>query len=612
MKSRNASKGTLGREVTGEALDPFRELGRLLLGSDRALFEGYEHLLDEPDRFGWDELCVLYDRLAVAAEGRMTLEECGRRGIEAPKFGATLGVLATITSPRLLYVLGDRFGLSRTFSHLVVHHEVLPSGQIRIDVRIPETHQHSDVFFRITAGILEALPKLLALPAAKVVLTLEERHGIFLVRPPASRTIFARIIRAIRAAFASEHALEQLNAQQDAMNEQLQRLEAVHVQMHQALEVKRRFLSIMSHELRTPLNGIVGSMAGLREEADPRENLALRAALEDSTVNLTRLIEGVLSLAEGDTDDLPISLAELDLRTALGDVLDRMREVCERTSLEFECTFTDTVQQRLLCDATGVVMIVDRLLENAAKFTPSGKVSCHFDFEDGSIVASVRDTGIGIASRDHQRIFGLFTQLEDASTRTYGGAGLGLALVERRTKAVGGSVEVTSALGQGSTFTVRLPAVIVPKSQQAERRPAPRSSHVLVVDDNRVNRMVVSRMLKRLGLTVDEAENGRIAVELAAKRAYAAIFMDCEMPVMNGWDATTTIRDQLGDDVPIIAITAYVTDGDRARCEEAGMCDFLSKPVSPTQVQRTLERWTGWSAGPENGPAPMKPDTTVN
>lgn len=579
-----------GEEVAGEALEPFLVCGELLLGSEAAILEGYEHLLDRPKRFSWEEACVLYDRMAVAAAGKISLEECGRSALKLPKFGGMLRALSVVASPKVLYTVGHGFGFKRTFSNLRSEQTELPNGEICIVIEIPEPYRTSVGFFRITRGILQAFPRLLGLPDAEVHFELEDRRGTYLVRLPQSQTLPARIRRAFRALFAGQAALEELNRQQEELNAQYRRLEVAHEEMQRALEVKRRFLSIMSHELRTPLNGIVGSMSGVLDEADSISREDFRVALEDSAANLTRLIEDVLALADGGTEDLVVPIGEVSVEKHLAPVIDRTRRAAQRCNLEFCFDVAPELSHRVRCDADGLLIVAERLIENAVKFTPEGHVHVRLSADGGGMLLTVRDTGIGIPDEYLERIFDLFYQVNDAATRSFGGAGLGLAMVDRVLRRMGGTIEIQSKLGLGTTITVRVPARIV------EAPPPPPVSavggrRVLVVDDNRVNRMVLSRMLKKLGLEVDEATNGQEAVERAAAADYDAIFMDCEMPVMNGWEATERITSAAQTPVPVIAVTAYVTDADRVRCENAGMCDFLSKPVARPRLEESVRRW---------------------
>lgn len=579
-----------GEEVAGEALEPFLVCGEMLLGSESAILDGYEHLLDRPKRFSWEDACVLYDRTEAAAAGRMTLEECGRYALKLPKFGGMLRAISVVASPKVLYTIGHGFGFKRTFSHLRSEQTELTNGDIRIIVEVPEPYPTSNGFFLITRGILQAFPRLLGLPDAEVSLELDDRRGTYVVRLPPSQTIVARVLRAFRALFAGQAALEELNRQQDELNAQYRRLEVAHAEMQKALEVKRRFLSIMSHELRTPLNGIMGSMSGVLEEADAISRDDFRVALEDSAASLTRLIEDVLALADSGADDLVIPVAEVSLSRHLQPVVDRVRRAAERSNLDFSFEIAPELSHRVRCDADGLLLVAERLLENAVKFTPEGHVRVRLSADAGGILLSVSDTGIGIENDNLERIFDLFYQVNDAATRSYGGAGLGLAMVDRILRRMDGTIEIESKLGIGTTVEVRIPAGIV------EAPPPPpvaavSGRRVLVVDDNRVNRMVLSRMLKKLGLEVDEATNGQEAVERAAAEDYDVILMDCEMPIMNGWEATERIKRAADKQIPIIAVTAYVTDADRVRCQSAGMCDFLSKPVAPPRLEEAVRRW---------------------
>jgi CheY-like chemotaxis protein len=203
---------------------------------------------------------------------------------------------------------------------------------------------------------------------------------------------------------------------------------------------------------------------------------------------------------------------------------------------------------------------------------------------------------VGIAVEDRDRIFEMFTQLDDSSTRSRGGTGLGLALCRQFSTLLQGTLSVTGEKGKGSTFTLRLPCEV--SSEAPIVNYAMSGVSVLVVDDNKVNRMVLGRMLKRMGCEVEEVDNGARAVEAATHSKHAAIFMDCEMPIMDGFDATRLIRRELGSEVLIVATTAYVSEHDRSRCRDAGMDEFLAKPVSPDDIAGVLRRRLDLTASP--------------
>jgi CheY-like chemotaxis protein len=261
--------------------------------------------------------------------------------------------------------------------------------------------------------------------------------------------------------------------------------------------------------------------------------------------------------------------------------------------------------------------LVVNVLHNAIKFTDQGTVSMDVgvieETPDGLDVRfSVHDTGIGIAEDKIDSIFGAFTQVDGSSTRRHGGSGLGLTLVQELASLMGGHVRVESRLHEGSHFWVDLPLKPVAEpaspaqaSQPCEPAPAAGAPgadeadaplSVLLVEDDRVNQMLVEELLKMLGCEVDVADDGDVGHRAAATRRYDIVFMDCHMPVMDGYEATRRIRDEesrAGTRTTIVALTADSLPSDRARCIESGMDDFLTKPVSSAQLSATIQRWTG-------------------
>ena len=592
-----------GREVHGDAIEPFRRVSERLTGSQRTLFEGNEHLLEQPDRFSWNECCALYEKIEELSRGHTTTQECGHALFESHRMMRMLQVVGVIASPSLLYTLGHRFGFAKTFSHLEIKQTQVSSRLLRIEIQIPPSHRDCRPFFELTQGILEAFPTLIGLGQSTVDLELSPRQGIFWVTFPPAQTIFVRLARTWRALFAGKATLEQLTEQQIALNQQLRQLrethsrlarahdelEEAHAHTRQALAVKRRFLSIMSHELRTPLNGISGSLALLRREDNAEARANLLEVCEESTRAMTRMIEGILELAHADGSTSLVEATPYEVDSLIENAIQDAKEACVRRGLEFTCTIKPSAPKQIEVDGSRLTQVIDRILENAVKFTPRGSISVEVDFDD-QLIIRVRDSGIGMAPESRERIFELFTQLDDQTTRRHEGTGLGLALAHHQIRLLGGAIETESEVGRGSIFSIRVPVHVLEKRTTYPQKPLA-GRGILVVDDNRINRLIITRMVKKLGWLVQEAENGAEAVKVAAENDFAAIFMDCEMPIMNGWEATERILEH-HHGIPIIAVTAYVSDDDRARCRQAGMCDFLPKPISPDVVARTLERWT--------------------
>jgi CheY-like chemotaxis protein len=262
--------------------------------------------------------------------------------------------------------------------------------------------------------------------------------------------------------------------------------------------------------------------------------------------------------------------------------------------------------------------VLVNLVANAIKFTEAGRVTIRASaITDAELRIEVEDTGIGITQEQLSRLFTKFTQADSSTTRKYGGTGLGLAISKQLVELMGGHVGAQSRPGEGSTFwftlpsappadataTLRVPALAPPLEPSVEQINAP-PARVLVVEDHAVNRMLATRLLKKLGCQVDHAENGRIACERTAQHNYDLVFMDCQMPELDGFEATRLIREReraSNQRTPIIALTANAMSEDRERCLQAGMDDYITKPYSERDFAQALQRWRRPQAAPAVG-----------
>jgi CheY-like chemotaxis protein len=264
-------------------------------------------------------------------------------------------------------------------------------------------------------------------------------------------------------------------------------------------------------------------------------------------------------------------------------------------------------------DPTRLRQVLLNLVSNAVKFTAHGSVVVRVLRTNASAIRfEVKDTGIGIAPENIVKLFDRFTQADSSTTRRYGGSGLGLAIVKRLLELMGGRIDVTSELGRGSTFAFEVPSGVDTSALVADAAPEINTAsvldadaggtRVLLVEDNRVNQRVATHMLRRLGYDVACADDGIQAIARLTRERFDLVLMDCQMPEMDGWDATRVIRDRmsavLDHDVPVIAMTANAFTEDRERCLAAGMSDFVAKPVSMAELSGVLSRWRTPAQGP--------------
>jgi PAS domain S-box-containing protein len=390
-------------------------------------------------------------------------------------------------------------------------------------------------------------------------------------------------------------------------------LEAALAEAQQSAQVKSRFLANMSHEIRTPLNGIAGMLDLLTRSSPTPDQREYIDVMRSSARLLRNLLNDILDLSKIEAGRLELESLPFDLEEQLHDACVPFKALAESRGLRFDARF-HVGHPVLLGDPFRITQILNNLLDNAIKFTTSGSVrvevaeSRDARVTDGSrIRISITDTGVGIPKALQKRLFAAFTQADESVTRRYGGTGLGLALCRQLARMMGGDIQVESTEGRGSCFEV---IVFLPRAASTTGfvHTQPDSSidtlahglfgqRVLVVDDNRINQMLLRKWLQQEGAHVEIANNGEQAVEKAAGAHFDAILMDVSMPVMNGYDAARAIRAMggvtgsghtSGASVPIIGVTALAMGGEREQCQAAGMNDYITKPVDRNGLIRKL------------------------
>lgn len=397
-------------------------------------------------------------------------------------------------------------------------------------------------------------------------------------------------------------------------------LKAAKKSAESANRAKSDFLANMSHEIRTPMNAILGMLQLTHTLKLPQEAERYLEKIEKSSRLLLDIINDILDISKIEANQLTISEISFNISELIEQVASLFAPKADEKGLNLIVRIAPQVPSPLMGDSLRISQILNNLLSNALKFTDAGEVDLLVSAEKLSAKSvtlsfTVSDTGIGIAPKDHSKLFTMFSQADESITRKYGGTGLGLSISKRLAELMGGKLEFSSKEGEGSTFTFTADFAIADlgfNSYRGLRETARetenknrlrekgddfivisspiRGASVLLVEDNEINIQVEGDFLRKMGIDVTTVTDGKQAVELLEKRRFDGILMDYQMPVMNGIEATRIIRGR-GDDTPIVAMTAAAMQSDKEACLEAGMDDYLPKPIDIVTMAHVLTRW---------------------
>lgn len=508
----------------------------------------------------WDVFCALTEKMETLCGGPARFQSEGACTMQMPELGPALSIMRTVAGTTGLYWANFRWGGPNLFRIVTTSFEVLPDGRYSGTIVIPPTHRACDAFHHLCAGVFQALPRGLGLPDADVAISVDGRVGTYLITPPPSMTIWARIHWAWRGIFSSRELVSELATRNEELTRESREAVRARNEAIDALRIRSEFMNTMSHELRTPLNGILGMtqlMLGTDLDADQRDSAQ---TIQSSGHVLLRLINDILDFAKMDAGQLVLDPAPADVRALVEEVLQGAAPHASARSLDVLGVVDAAVPAQVSIDGMRLRQVLTNLVDNAVKFTTAGQVTvrvgveCRTPFRLG---VSVSDTGMGISVEQRSRIFQPFMQADNSTTRNFGGTGLGLSICSGIVSAMGGLIQLESEVGKGSTFAFSIDAV---------------STRPLLLPSSRRNVEVVAGDGVREALAVILSEEGWGVVESGGE----AVFVDSDAHSVS-----------LRPGVPVIAMS-------RAPRKGSGS---LHKPLRREEVRAALTRVSELAGG---------------
>ena len=403
-----------------------------------------------------------------------------------------------------------------------------------------------------------------------------------------------------------------------AVGHVLVKLEELRLAAERASQAKTELLANVSHEVRTPMNGVLGLSALLLDTELDEKQEKMITAIRESADALVGIVDEILDFSRLQRGQIELVSAPFDLRVLIDGVVALMQPRAEAKGLLLESETTGVTSQRFMGDSGRIRQVLLNLVNNAIKFTDSGSVHIRTEVvhrsEKARIRISVRDTGVGIPGDSLEGIFTRYQRSNPGSNRSAAGNGLGLAISKQLVDLMDGELGVSSTLDEGTCFWAEIDLGLGPEttlrvvnSEGGSQVLIREGALVLVAEDDPTSRMVTEALLKKLSCVVDIATDGREALHKAKAKEYDIVFMDCHMPLIDGFQATARLRRSADKaELPIVALTASVAEEDRLRCLDAGMNDVVCKPVRTSMLAKALERWV-----PLNGDRPSKSVSTL-